>query len=128
MPIAISTTPHDLLSANRQFNDNLRGMGLRDSKGIGIRFGARVAGIRSLGKNLGFSGGTADSRLANSTNTLAKAQKSFFARMPQEPEDARLTGITRSLARRLLALNLPGSLRARPVMRVEASGLVDKFA
>lgn len=29
---------------------------------------------------------------------------------PHEPEDARLTGSTRSLYRRLLALNLPGSL------------------
>lgn len=29
---------------------------------------------------------------------------------PHEPEDAQLTGCTRSLYRRLLALNLPGSL------------------
>jgi hypothetical protein len=32
---------------------------------------------------------------------------------PHESEDARLTGCTRSLYRRLLALNLPGSLRIR---------------
>jgi len=31
-------------------------------------------------------------------------------RLPMEPEDARLTGGTRSLERRLLALNLAGSL------------------
>ena len=37
--------------------------------------------------------------------------KSRFARLPQEPEDARMTGVTRSLNRRLLALNVPGSLR-----------------
>jgi hypothetical protein len=37
--------------------------------------------------------------------------KSRFARLPEEPEDARLTGVTRSLNRRLLALNVPGSLR-----------------
>lgn len=37
--------------------------------------------------------------------------ESSFAPLPQEPEDARLTGATRSLNRRLLALNLPGSLR-----------------
>jgi len=37
--------------------------------------------------------------------------KSRFARLPQEPEDASLTGVTRSLNRRLLALNVPGSLR-----------------
>jgi hypothetical protein len=30
---------------------------------------------------------------------------------PHESEDARLTGCTRSLYRRLLALNLPGSLK-----------------
>lgn len=37
--------------------------------------------------------------------------KNRFARLPQEPEDARITGVTRSLTRRLLALNVPGSLR-----------------
>jgi len=37
--------------------------------------------------------------------------KSRFSRLPEEPEDARMTGVTRSLNRRLLALNLPGSLR-----------------
>jgi hypothetical protein len=37
--------------------------------------------------------------------------KSRFARLPQEPEDARLTGVTRSLNRRLMGLNVPGSLR-----------------
>ncbi len=35
--------------------------------------------------------------------------KSRFARLPQEPEDARITGVTRSLQRRLLALNVKGS-------------------
>lgn len=33
-----------------------------------------------------------------------------LALFPHESEDARLTGCTRSLYRRLLALNLPGSL------------------
>jgi hypothetical protein len=37
--------------------------------------------------------------------------KSRFARLPQEPEDARITGVTRSLNRRLLALNISGTLR-----------------
>jgi hypothetical protein len=37
------------------------------------------------------------------------AQQSSFL-FPHESEDARLTGSTRSLYRRLLALNLPGSL------------------
>lgn len=36
---------------------------------------------------------------------------SRFAPLPQEPEDARITGVTRSLTRRLLALNVSGSLR-----------------
>ncbi len=36
--------------------------------------------------------------------------KSRFARLPHEPEDARMTGVTRSLNRRLLALNVSGSL------------------
>ena len=40
----------------------------------------------------------------------AALSKSRFARLPQEPEDARLTGVTRSLNRRLLALNIGGSL------------------
>jgi hypothetical protein len=42
----------------------------------------------------------------------AQRISSLFA-LPKEPEDARLTGGTRSLDRRLLALNLAGSL-ARP--------------
>ena len=32
--------------------------------------------------------------------------RSAFERLPHEPEDARMTGVTRSLERRLLALNL----------------------
>ena len=47
--------------------------------------------------------------------SLAEARPAIapgaFCRMLDEPEDARLTGATRSLPRRLLALNLPGSLR-----------------
>ncbi len=38
--------------------------------------------------------------------TLLPLKSSF--ELPQEPEDARLTGGTRSLSRRLLALNIPG--------------------
>jgi hypothetical protein len=40
--------------------------------------------------------------------------REYVALFPHEPEDARITGTTRSLYRRLLALNLP-----RPVARVE---------
>jgi hypothetical protein len=39
------------------------------------------------------------------------ATRQFFSLLPHEPEDARLTGATRSLYRRLLALNLPKSVR-----------------
>ena len=42
---------------------------------------------------------------------------SMFA-MPKEPDDARLTGGTRSLDRRLLALNLAPYAKAKPVRAV----------
>ncbi len=51
--------------------------------------------------------------------------KSRFARLPQEPEDARLTGVTRSLNRRLLGLNVSGSLR---MSDADDFGLVAKIA
>jgi hypothetical protein len=38
----------------------------------------------------------------------ARAAQRYPVLFPHEPEDARLTGTTRSLYRRLLALNLPG--------------------
>ena len=37
--------------------------------------------------------------------------KDIFLRLPHEPEDARMTGVTRSLERRLLALNMAGAKR-----------------
>jgi hypothetical protein len=40
---------------------------------------------------------------------IASTQQ-YLALFPHESEDARLTGSTRSLYRRLLALNLPGAL------------------
>ena len=42
--------------------------------------------------------------------TSATSANQCLALFPHESEDARLTGCTRSLYRRLLALNLPGSL------------------
>jgi hypothetical protein len=39
---------------------------------------------------------------------VARAAQRYPALFPHEPEDARITGTTRSLYRRLLALNLPG--------------------
>src|ERR1700722_2256456 len=49
--------------------------------------------------------------IAGPEPTTISLVKSRFAPLPQEPEDARLTGATRSLNRRLLALNVPVSLR-----------------
>ncbi len=48
--------------------------------------------------------------IAAGTARAAALSKSRFSRLPQEPEDARITGVTRSLQRRLLALNVSGSL------------------
>ncbi len=47
--------------------------------------------------------------------------KSRFERLPQEPEDARMTGVTRSLNRRLLALNVQGSLLRRTLSTVRTA-------
>ena len=44
---------------------------------------------------------------------ISQRLKARFVRLPQEPEDAKLTGDTRSLDRRLLGLNLGGSLTRR---------------
>src|SRR5580704_17414022 len=50
------------------------------------------------------------------TRQTVASTRQFLALYPHESEDARLTGATRSLYRRLLALNLP-----RPAARVEAA-------
>ena len=44
-----------------------------------------------------------------SARQSATSTRQFFPLFPHESEDARITGTTRSLYRRLLALNLPGS-------------------
>jgi hypothetical protein len=49
------------------------------------------------------------------TRQPVNATRQFLALFPHESEDARITGATRSLYRRLLALNLP-----RPVTRAES--------
>jgi hypothetical protein len=43
------------------------------------------------------------------TRQTVASTRQFLALFPHESEDARLTGATRSLYRRLLALNLPGA-------------------
>src|SRR5260370_42115615 len=55
-------------------------------------------------------------RPVTSTRTTVTTASKYLALFPHESEDARLTGATRSLYRRLLALNLP-----RPAGRSEAS-------
>ena len=50
------------------------------------------------------------------TRPTVASTRQFLALFPHESEDARLTGATRSLYRRLLALNLP-----RPVVRADGA-------
>ncbi len=74
--------------------------------------------IKPLSSALGFPSGrptaSVTSLRAVQSHSSVPQVPSLFA-MPREPEDARITGGTRSLDRRLLALNLSGSrLRARP--------------
>jgi hypothetical protein len=55
-------------------------------------------------------------RSAAPTRQTVATTRQFFALFPHESEDARITGATRSLYRRLLALNLP-----RPQARSETA-------
>lgn len=48
-------------------------------------------------------------RNAPPTRPTVASTSQYLALFPHESEDARLTGATRSLYRRLLALNLPGT-------------------
>jgi hypothetical protein len=48
--------------------------------------------------------------ITGSKRTSAISAQQCLSLFPHESEDARLTGCTRSLYRRLLALNLPGTL------------------
>ena len=54
-------------------------------------------------------------RPVTSARRTVASTSQYLALFPHESEDARLTGATRSLYRRLLALNLP-----RPVARADA--------
>lgn len=129
MPIAIQARPQNPHPSTRELTRNFR-----DSKGYGMRVGVRSEGIRSLGKRFNANPGIGqtlsfapDPRLAEPR--MFSMQMSSFARLPQEPEDARMTGVTRSLPRRLLALNISGTLRAvRPVTRSEPMHLQEKIA
>jgi hypothetical protein len=48
---------------------------------------------------------------ANAPDKVNGVVPKDFVQLPHEPEDANITGVTRSLHRRLLALNIGGSLR-----------------
>ena len=56
---------------------------------------------------------------------VSNSAKECLALFPHESEDARLTGSTRSLYRRLLALNLPSSLTRIQAHSETATILVD---
>jgi hypothetical protein len=50
--------------------------------------------------------------------------RTAFEPLPKESEDAKITGATRSLDRRLLALNLNGSrISVKSVREAEATGV-----
>lgn len=60
--------------------------------------------------------------IAGRKERTAAVGRSAFIALPKEGEDARITGCTRSLDRRLLALNLHGRL---PNTAVDATVIVD---
>jgi hypothetical protein len=55
-------------------------------------------------------GNAEDSRPYLIAGRKGRTPSTAFLALPREPEDAKITGATRSLDRRLLALNLRGSL------------------
>jgi hypothetical protein len=58
----------------------------------------------------------------------ARAFQRYPALFPHEPEDARLTGTTRSLHRRLLALSLPGKAISPSVPSAASEAVKSAFA
>ena len=63
-----------------------------------------------------------------STRTADFAPMAMLAIAQREGEDANLCGMTRSLNRRLLALNMPGSLKMhrKPITSVTLSSMAEK--
>jgi hypothetical protein len=67
---------------------------------------------------------TEDSRpylIAGRRGRTPAVGKTAFIALPKESEDARITGATRSLDRRLLALNLQGSPMSMSVKKTDMS-------
>jgi hypothetical protein len=61
--------------------------------------------------------------LVTGTSGKTRSVQKYPALFPHEPEDARLTGATRSLYRRLLALNLPGKIVSPATIPATASAV-----
>jgi hypothetical protein len=84
-----------------------------------VRFGPPAApenrGIPATDRRPYLVTGPTRRPVTSARRTVATASQ-YLALFPHESEDARLTGATRSLYRRLLALTLP-----RPSGRIEAS-------
>jgi hypothetical protein len=62
-----------------------------------------------------------------STKQTVSATRQFFALFPHESEDARITGSTRSLYRRLLALNLPRATARKDISSELREGTDQRF-
>ena len=74
-------------------------------------------------KTVSISANSRPSSKASEENHAAKAQAPT-AVQPVEPEDAYLTGVSRSLQRRLLGLNVRGSQgQSKPVAEAQSAGI-----
>jgi hypothetical protein len=76
------------------------------------RYAARLGSAQESAADLVLNEQDASSSPLRAPARFGPSSVGFFA-LPSEPEDARLTGGTRSLSRRLLGLNLSGRV-ARP--------------
>ena len=84
------------------------------------------SGTRTVRENRG--GPLPDPRpylVAGQRRKSAVSVQQYLSLFPHEAEDARLTGSTRSLFRRLLALNLPGTPARIEVSSERSSGVVE---
>jgi hypothetical protein len=66
-----------------------------------------VPGLQSQPGNASADTDLAHSALFEADDSIVPSLLAIPRDLPQEPEDARITGGTRSLSRRLLALNIP---------------------
>jgi hypothetical protein len=83
-----------------------------------------VPGLQSQPGNASADTDLAHSALFEADDTIVPSLLAIPRDLPQEPEDARITGGTRSLSRRLLALNIPitrAAAAAKPRVRKPVS-------